>query len=188
MSAGPRPSSSATTATSTAEASGALPSAGTRRSRHPAAATAASSRSDRPVSESSATGPRTQPVDHLCGRVAEGLLLRREPDVHQDIRDEASRTGVHSSRSGPPQHLPRGESRNGLDEHDVAEALVGRERPGDPFLELVRCRGPIRIELHCGDRHLARALVDEPEDRTVEHGRMSPEDLLELGRRAPGTR
>ena len=74
-SASPRPNSSATTATSTADAHGTPSSFGVRSSRHPEAVTAASSFATRSASSSSRDGPWAQPIGHLGSGVPQRDLL-----------------------------------------------------------------------------------------------------------------
>lgn len=107
-SARPRPSSSATMAASTPEASGAPPSSGTRSSRQPAGPDRGVQLL-RPLAVTQlADGTGTQAVDHLDGGIAERLLLRREAHVHQGSPGVAANTGVHSSRNVRRSTLPEG--------------------------------------------------------------------------------
>ena len=107
-SARPRPSSSATMPVSTPDASGAVPSAAVRSSRHPAPARAASSFADRSGSSSSPTacGPSWSTSRVAASRRA--CCFEREADVHQPSVRAASNGADHSSRSVRRSTFPDG--------------------------------------------------------------------------------
>ena len=182
-SARPRPSSSATMAASTPDASGAPPSSATRSSRQPDARDGGVElRGPLGVVELRRRRCGAEPVDDLRGRVAQRLLLGREADVHQSASGrEQRRRPLVAQRAA--QHLARRQPRDGVDDHDVAQVLVGRERVGDELLELAVGDRPVGVELHGGHRHLAGPLVGEAEHRAVEHRGVAVQHRLDLGRR-----
>ncbi len=169
-------------ATSTADAHGAPSSVAVRSSRQPDAPTAASSLAARSGSSSSATRVDAEAVDHLRRRVAQGDLLGREADVHQSAL-AAAKVGRPLVPERAAQHLARRQPGDGVDDDDVAQALVGGERVGDELLELVRGDVGAGLELDRGHRHLAGPLVGHAEHRAVEHGGVAVQDGLDLGRR-----
>ncbi len=88
-SASPRASSSATIAASTAEAHGPPSSEEVRSSRHSEPAIAASSLAGAFLVVELADRVRREPIDRLCRRVAQGLLLGGEADVHRSASQAA---------------------------------------------------------------------------------------------------
>jgi hypothetical protein len=107
-SARPRPSSSATMATSTPEAQRPVVVA-VRSSRQPDASTAASRRRFAPVVELGHGGD-AEAVDHLGRGVAQGDLLGRQADVHQSAGPGAEQAGGPLVPQRPAQHLARRQS------------------------------------------------------------------------------
>jgi len=161
-SARPRPSSSATTAASTPEASGSSPS-----NRHPQLAPAGRPRRPRPASPSARDRPGPGPcagpsrTTTAATVVAERALLGREADVHQlSARAESSR-GVHSSRRVRRRTLPDGSRGMASTTTNVAEAACTSQRVGDELLQLVLPDRAGRVELDDGDRHLAGPVVGQ---------------------------
>ena len=76
-------------------------------------------------------------VHHLRRGVAQRDLLGREPDVHYSRRQSL---GAKRRRplvaQGAAEHLARRRPGDGVDEHHVAQALVGGERVADESLQL----------------------------------------------------
>ena len=80
--------------------------------------------------------------------------------------------------------LARGQARDLVDEHDVADALVARElRQATALLELLGGDG-LAVDQHDrGDDRLAELGVGHPEHRAVADARVAVQHRLDLGRR-----
>ena len=123
MSARPRPSSSATIATSTPEASGAPSARASRSSRQPGGGDGGVELVGPLDVVELPYGVRTQPVDDLGGGVAECLLLGGEPDVHQRILPFRQKRRLQLFPERPAQHLARGQPGDGVD-HDNSRSCL----------------------------------------------------------------
>ena len=66
-----------------------------------------------------------------------------------------------------PQHLSGRQAWDVTDHDDVAELLVGRQRPRHELLQLAVGYRQIGVEQHRGDGHLAGSFVGYPEHGTV---------------------
>ena len=186
-SARPRPSSSATSATSTAEAQG-VPSVcrRPRSSRHPEAATAASSFAARSPSSSSAT-PWTPRRSTTCAAASRSATCSGERRTSISPRRGRQDRGPLVAQ-GAPQHLARRRPRDGVDQDDAAQPLVGRPTASATS----RSRSSVvtsepACELHGGHRHLAGPHVGHAEHGAVDHGGVAVQDGLDLARGRPGS-